>query len=278
MEVGMIKQLFRTIKYFTRKISAHKVGAYSAEGAFFMMFSIFPFIILLLSMVRFLPFEQEQILSFTAGIMPDEVDNFFSGIVIELRNNTNNTITFVSAAVLLWSASKGVYSVIGGLNSVFEQREGRHFIRVRLLSILYTLAFVIIITVTLTLLVFGNRIISLTERNFSSYYALIFIVMSLRYLIGFCFLVLFFNIIYKALPSGKHRFFTQLPGAVVAAVGWIAFSVFFSFYIDNFSNYTTLYGSLTAVVLLMLWLYFCMYILFFGAEINLYYKKRILGE
>jgi membrane protein len=243
-----------------------------------MMFSIFPFIILLLSMVRFLPFEQEQILSFTAGIMPDEVDNFFSGIVIELRNNTNNTITFVSAAVLLWSASKGVYSVIGGLNSVFEQREGRHFIRVRLLSILYTLAFVIIITVTLTLLVFGNRIISLTERNFSSYYALIFIVMSLRYLIGFCFLVLFFNIIYKALPSGKHRFFTQLPGAVVAAVGWIAFSVFFSFYIDNFSNYTTLYGSLTAVVLLMLWLYFCMYILFFGAEINLYYKKRILGE
>ena len=65
------------------------------------------------------------------------------------------------------------------------------------------------------------------------------------------------------------------PGAMIASVGWIAYSVLFAFYIDNFSNYAPLYGSLTAVILLMLWLYSCMYILFLGAEINLYYIRKI---
>ena len=274
----MVKDAIKTAKYFSRKINAHKVGAYSAEGAFFMMFSIFPFIILLLSMVRFLPFDQEQITAFTAGIMPDEVDNFFSGLVREITDNTSNTITLVSAGVLLWSASKGVYSIIGGLNSVFEEREARHFAKVRLLSIIYTLSFIVIIALTFVLLVFGNRIADIYERTLTSDSPLFFVLMSLRYLIGFCLLVMFFSTIYTALPSGKQRFLRQLPGAMVASVGWVAFSVFFSFYIDNFSNYTTLYGSLTAVILLMLWLYSCMYILFFGAEINLYYKRKILGE
>ncbi|HAN21235.1 MAG: hypothetical protein A2Y15_06650 [Clostridiales bacterium GWF2_36_10] len=130
---------------------------------------------------------------------------------------------------------------------------------------------------TFVLLVFGNRIIEMTEENFP-YAAVVFIIMSLRYLIGFCLLVFFFTIIYRALPSGKQRFSHQLPGAIIASVGWIAFSLMFSFYIDNFSNYATVYGSLTAVVLLMLWLYSCMYILFFGAEINLYYYRKILGK
>lgn len=274
----MLNDILKTIRYFSRKISAHKVGAYSAEGAFFMMFSIFPFIILLLSMVRFLPFDQEQLTAFTSGIMPDEVDNFFSNLVNEIKNNSSNTVTIVSAGVLLWSASKGVFSIIGGLNSVFEEREARHFIKVRFLSLLYTLSFIVILAVTLVLLVFGNSIELLIERNFAASPATVFVILSLRYLIGFCLLVLFFSVIYTALPSGNKRFMQQLPGAILSSVGWIAFSVFFSFYIDNFANYATLYGSLTAVILLMLWLYSCMYILFFGAEINLYYKKKILKQ
>lgn len=274
----MIKKIYRTIKYFSRKISAHKVGTYSAEGAFFLMLSIFPFIILLLSLVRFLPFKMEQLLSFTNRIMPDAVDILFSNFVREIKSNTNNAVTIISAFGMLWASSKGVYSVIGGLNSVFEERESRHFFKVRFLSIFYTLSFVIIILFTFLLLVFGNRILALTEKNYSAYSALIFVIMSLRYLIGFCLLVFFFTFIYKYLPCGNRKFFYQLPGSIIASVGWIAYSLIFSFYIDNFSNYSTLYGSLTAVVLLMLWLYSCMYILFFGAEINLYYQRKIVGK
>lgn len=273
----MIKKIFSIIKYFSRKIDAHKMDAYSAEGAFYMVISIFPFIILLLSLVRFLPFEQNQLFNFVAGMLPDEVDKFLENFISQITTNTTNTITIISAAGLLWSASKGVYSVIGGLNSTFEERETRSYFKVKFLSLFYTLSFIVMILVTLIFIVFGNRIVALAENKFP-YAAVIFIFMSLRYLIGFCFLVFFFIIIYKFLPDGKRRFAQLLPGAIVASVGWIAFSYIFSFYIDNFSNYATIYGSLTAVVLLMLWLYSCMYILFFGGELNLYYMRKILGK
>lgn len=271
----MFKKLISLIKYFARKIDAHKMGAYSAEGAFYMTISIFPFIILLLSLVRFLPFEHEQMFNFMAGMLPDEVDKFLEDFIDGITTNTSNTITIISAAGLLWSSSKGVYSVIGGLNSINEVRETRNYFKVKFLSLFYTLSFILTIVITFVLLVFGNRIVVFAESKFP-YTAVIFILMSLRYLIGFCLLILFFSFIYKFLPAKKQRFSKQMPGAIVASVGWIAFSIIFSFYIDNFSSYATVYGSLTAVVLLMLWLYSCMSILFLGGEINLYYFKKIV--
>ena len=272
----MYKKHFYIVKYFARKIDAHKVGAYSAEGAFYMTISIFPFIILLLSLVRFLPFERAQMFNFLSGMLPDEVDRFLSDFITKITNNTTNAITIFSALGLLWSASKGVYSVIGGLNSVSETKETRNYFKVKFLSLFYTLSFILIILLTFILLVFGNRIVAFA-RSKIPYIAVIYIIMSLRYLIGFCLLVFFFSFVYAFLPAKKQRFTTQMPGAIIASVGWIAFSYAFSFYIDNFSNYATVYGSLTAIVLLMLWLYSCMYILFFGGEINLYYQKKVIN-
>jgi len=79
---------------------------------------------------------------------------------------------------------------------------------------------------------------------------------------------LFFSIIYKTLPNGKMKFVDQIPGAVITSAGWVSFSILFSFFVDNFSNYANVYGSLSAIIILMLWLYICMYIMFIGAEIN----------
>ncbi len=269
----MVKKIKDLIKHILKNLSLHKVGAYSAQSAFFIIFSIFPFLILILSLTRYLPFEHDQIFSFMTDFMPENLGSFFSDIVLELKAGSSSTLTIVSGVVLLWSASRGVVSVIGGLNSVYENDENRGYLKIKLVSVFYTLSFVISITITMVLLVFGNRILDLVESKFSSYYALAFLIVSLRYLIGFCILVLFFTIIYKALPTGKLSFFYQLPGAVFSAIGWMLFSVLFSFYIDNFSNYSNLYGSITAIILLMLWLYICMYILFIGAEINLWYKN-----
>lgn len=274
----MIKRIYRTIRYFSRKIGAHRVGAYSAEGAFFMMMSVFPFMILLLSLVRFLPFEIEQILDFFSHAFPREVDAFLTGFINDIKMTGSNTITWISAGGMLLSASKGVFSIMGGLNSVFEVRETRNYFKIRFLSAFYTVAFTLMILLTFFMLVFGNRIASLVERNYPSFAGMAFILSSLRYLIGFVILVIFFLLVYSFLPNKKSRFREQLPGAAVAATGWVAFSIVFSFYIDNFANYATVYGSLTAVIVMMLWLYTCMYILFIGAELNLYYIRKILEK
>ena len=93
-------------------------------------------------------------------------------------------------------------------------------------------------------------------------------VISVRTIVGMCLMILFFSLLYSTIPQKKLSFFSVLPGSILSATGWIGFSYLFSFYIDNFSNYSATYGSLTAIVLSMLWLYACMYIVFIGAEIN----------
>ena len=93
-------------------------------------------------------------------------------------------------------------------------------------------------------------------------------IISLRTSCIMCILILFFLYLYMVIPNHRSRIFFELPGAVLTSMGWIGFSYLYSFYIDHMANFSNTYGSLTAVVLLMLWLYACMYMLLIGGEIN----------
>jgi membrane protein len=104
------------------------------------------------------------------------------------------------------------------------------------------------------------------------------VIISLRTIVGLTTLLVFFLIIYIVIPNRKTKLLNELPGAMVCSAGWMGFSYAFSYYIDNFSNYASTYGSLTAVVLFMLWMYFCMYLLFIGAEVNLLFENKALMQ
>ena len=131
------------------------------------------------------------------------------------------------------------------------------------------MAFVGFLVGALIIMVFGNMLNDMLYSLLPDLKGLVYIISSLRFIIAFVLLVLFFTVMFKSLPSGKQRFSDQLPGAVITSAGWVSFSILFSFFVDNFSNYANIYGSLTAIIVLLLWLYVCMYIMFIGAEINL---------
>ncbi|MBP5230666.1 MAG: YihY/virulence factor BrkB family protein, partial [Clostridia bacterium] len=95
-----------------------------------------------------------------------------------------------------------------------------------------------------------------------------------RTLFGILYLSLFFCFTYLWLPNRKGRFHEQIPGALFAAAGWTVFSLLFAYYVDHFGNYANIYGSLTAIVVFMLWTYTCLYILFLGAELNRFLKRK----
>jgi membrane protein len=177
-------------------------------------------------------------------------------------------MTVISVLILLWSASKGIYAIVGGLNSVYEIKENRNYFLVRLMSIFYTIGFMITLLGALSLLVFGENINNILVSLFPNIKGLVYLLSSLRFIIGFVILVLMFTIIYVTLPSVKLKFVEQIPGAVISSAGWVSFSILFSFFVENFSNYANIYGSLTAIIVLLLWLYVCMYIMFVGAKIN----------
>ncbi len=269
-----MSDFLKKIEYFSRKLNAHKVGAYSAQTAFFMFFSFVPLIMLILSLLKLLVDSPDEIAAIANEMTPNVISDFLSVYLEEIMSVGKLSLTIVSAITLLWSASKGVFSIIGGLNSIYEIKEERNYFALRFLAVFYTVAFTMILVAVLLLMVFGKTISNFLYTNFPSLSGLIYVISSLRFIVGFVFLVLFFMVVYKALPSGKIRFFDQFPGAIVSSAGWVSFSIVFSFFINNFSNYSNIYGSLTAIIVLLLWLYICMYIMFFGAEVNLYLSAK----
>lgn len=267
--MAIIVSFYKIIRAFNRKIRDDFVSAFSAQAAFFVIISLFPFLMLLLTLVQYLPITKYNLLLILTQVFPTSVKSLVIGIVSEVYEKTSSTIISAVAISALWSSSKGILSIVKGLNSVYGIKETRSYIKLRILSTIYTLAFAVMIVITLGILVFGNRLYVWIESKASFLTDLALIIISIRTIVGLLLLTVFFLIIYTFIPNRKTKMLKELPGALITATGWMGFSYLYSFYIDNMGNYSNTYGSLTAIVLFMLWFYFCMYIMFIGGEINI---------
>ncbi|MCI8332418.1 MAG: YihY/virulence factor BrkB family protein [Clostridiales bacterium] len=260
------------ILIFFKKCADDAVGAYAAYAAFFVIVSFFPFLMLLLTLIQFLPFSAADISNYVNILMPESVTTMIKPMIDEVFNTSRGLIS-VTAIAAVWSASKAVYSLICGLNQVYNVRETRNLVEVRAMSIFYTIVFILVIAGSMILIIFGNNLFVWLEQ----YMPWVMYLSSFRYVIGLLVFILFFLTIFKALPNRKSTFSNELPGAVIAAFGWVAFSAIYSYYINHFSNFSLIYGSITAVVFIMLWLYFCMYITLLAAEINALRAKETIS-
>lgn len=278
----IIKKIIQAVNNFMKAIKEDSISAYSAQAALFIIISAFPMIMLLLTLLKYLPYFSNGTAMIEFDVFPKEVNVFVTEMVNEIIAKSTGTVLSVTAITTLWSASKGVYSIMTGLTAAYSIEESRSYFRMRILSVVYTAILVVMIIAALGFLVFGNSIyhalidyLPLAAENIR------IISRGIKWLVGFGVLVFMFVVLYIAMPNRKSTIFQELPGALVSAVGWIGFSYLYSFYIDNFSNYANVYGSLTAVVLLMLWMYFCMYIMLLGAEVNVAWNgtyRRIVAR
>lgn len=218
---------------------------------------------LLLTLIQFLPFSASDMSQYIGLVLPASVIDMINPIIDEIYTTSRGLIS-VTAVAAVWSASKAVYSLICGLNQVYDVRETRNVIVIRAMSVFYTVVFILVIAGSMGLIIFGKNLFVWVE----TYLPWVVYLSSFRYIIGIFVFILFFLTIFKALPNRKSSFKKELPGAVIAAFGWVGFSGIYSYYISNFSNFPVIYGSIAAVVFIMLWLYFCMYITLMAAEIN----------
>jgi membrane protein len=238
---------------------------------------------LILTLLNYLPFTVEEVHDFSLDFLSPQVTSFVDSLLTEVRQSSSGALISVATITALWSASRGLLAIIKGLNSIYNVEEKRGFIKMRLVTMLYMLAFMVILIVTLVVLVFGGAIANwlIDSFPFLEDHSTFFV--WTRWIFGFCILVLFFWALYSFAPGRKTRSIKEFPGAILSAAGWVGFSALYSFWINNFANYSYLYGSLTAIVLLMLWLYFCMNIMFFGAEVNVMlrgvvFRPRVRGK
>lgn len=264
----MYQPILRLIRAFIKKINNDGISALSAHAAFFVLISFFPFVMFLLTLLSYFPNFSETLPSVNLSFLPSAVSSMIVQAFSELSDRANGTILSVTVVLAIWSASRGILSIMRGLNSIHNIRETRNYIVTRIMATGYTIVFAVLLLVMILIFVFGNQLTLLLVERFPTLGDFALLIISFRTAVGISVLILFFLLIFISLPNRKTSFWCELPGAVLTATGWVGFSFLFSFYVNNFSNYTAIYGSLTAIVLCMLWLYACMYILFIGAEIN----------
>lgn len=259
--------IFRVISI----VNSHHTGAYAAQAAYFFVLSMIPIILLLLTMVQFTPLTKADVMDAVLKVFPTTVESLIESIVNQVYSQSG-TIIPVTILVALWSAGKGVLSITTGLNCVYESRETRNYVYLRFRASLYTLIFLIAIILSLVLSVFGNSITMMLNEHFPVLHRVTDLIIRSRTFISLIILTVFWDLVYKYLPNRKHLGKTtmkrQLPGAVFTACGWLLISLVFSMYLDIFTGFSTMYGSLTMIILIMLWLYMCMYVILLGGEVN----------
>lgn len=257
------------------KFNKDEMTVYAAQASFFIIIAAFPFIMLLMALIQFIPsITKSTLLRLLTAIVPStlEMDSVIVNIIDHIYTNSPVTVLSITAVAAIWSASRGMLSIERGLNRVFGKEKRRNYIVTRLICAGYTIVFMAICILTLVLLVLGSSIQSFISRHFPIIAEVTQYIITFR---GFLIIILTlcFAVLYTYVPEKKQRFSRQLLGAAFSTLGWILFSIVFSIYFNNFSNFSVMYGSLTAIVLMMLWLYFCICIVFLGAEINYFRSK-----
>ena len=274
----MIKKQIKKIMMILDEITEDHVGAYAAQSAYFFMLCLIPILLLLLTLIQFTPVTKADVMTAVVNVFPASVDSMIISIVNQVYNQSTGIIP-LTALVALWSAGKGVLAMTSGLNCVYNCNETRNYVVLRIRATIYTVLFIIVIIFLLVLSVFGNTLNIFVGEHFEFLKPLADWLINKRTIITPIVLMGFSLLIYKFLPNRKDRMKKQIPGAVFTAIGWLIVSWVFSVYVDIFKGFSSMYGSLTTIVLVMLWLYFCMYSMLLGGEINvILHEKLFLGN
>ena len=246
------------------------MGAFAAQSAFFIFLSFFPIVNIFITLPQYLPITEQQLLSVIYFVMPGKFKTYITSIVSEMYNYSSGSMAIVSIIIAIWSAAKGIMAIRNGLNEVYRSRESRNYLIIRGISSIYTIVFVLFLIILIPINIFGTQIARFVLAKFPEYANETWLILSVKGTATFILLFVMFELLYTIVPTRKMKFRNQVPGALFAAFSWVAVTKLFSIYIDAYASQAYLYGSLTTVVLILFWMYFVIYLIFVGAQINEY--------
>lgn len=267
---GLLARLVRE----GRRISRLRIGLHAANTSYFLILSVFPTLVLLLGLLRYTRFGEAELVGLLTGILPPALLPEAEVLIHRLHQSTNSAMVGLSALGALWAASRGIFGLLTGLNAIYGVSENRGYFYTRAISLFYTFAFLFVLLLTLVFHVFGTGLLEYLRQNTGGFIQFALRVIDLRFFLLLGLQTALFAAMFMALPNCTNRLSDSLPGAFLASSGWLIFSHLYSIYVENFSNYDTLYGSVYAMAVSMLWLYFCICILFYGGLLNRWVMNR----
>lgn len=251
-----------------------QIPMHAGYTGFFVVLSVFPILVVLFCLLGYTSLGMEEVMALVAYMLPDALEPLMEQIIQSAYENTSGPVLSLSVVTALWSAGRGLRGLMLGMNAVYGRKESRGYFVTRGIGALYTLLFLLMLVLTLVLEVFGGLVLDYLEMTTNPLWLFLVNVIDLRVILLLVLQTLLFTAMYAALPNGRIGLKNSLPGAVVTSLGWLAFSDLFSRYVEYFPHYANVFGSVYAVALAMLWLYFCVCIIFYGAALNRWLMER----
>ncbi len=227
----------------------------------------FPFIIFLMSLLGYANIDGRLLLTAATPYLAPQILDIFTVFIEEVLNERHVTVLSISLLVAVFSASSGFRAIIRGLNQSYGISRGRGFFGDLALSLVLVPAFALLVTISLAVFTFGDTIqlfihtTLMIEKDFG----LINLLMSVGAMALMLFSIMF---IYKVALATQTRFWQHLPGAVFTLILWLAACKLFNIYVNNFSRFGKMYGSVAGIFILLIWLNIISVILLIGSEIN----------
>jgi membrane protein len=268
----------RILQRSIQEFAEDRIPAVAAGSAFYVLLALFPALAVFVSLYGLfgdLQGARRQIAAFH-GVLPGGGVSVLSDQITRLALTSHASLGltfFVSLLLSIWTSNAGMKGLIGGLNVAYECRERRNFLVLNLVSLGFTAAAILFSIVAMAAIVAAPEVLSWLGFPTLAAASL------LRWPALFVVAVGALSLLYRFAPSrprARWRWIT--PGGVLAAVGWMAMSVVFSFYVGRFGTYDRTYGSLGAIVGFMTWIWLSLTIVLFGAEFNSELEDQVRAE
>jgi membrane protein len=240
----------------------------AAGLAFYFMLAFFPLLIFLISVLGLMPSAQDKLIDYLTKATPPEAKELLRDWTRSVEDKTTGGLLSLSLLVSLWAASSGMNALMRALNVAYEVEEGRPWWKARLVAIGLVLALAVFVIGGALLIIFGDALAAALAVRFGLGEVFTAVWPYVDYLIGLALLMVGIAVIYRFAPNAQQNWRRHAPGAVFAVVAMAISSFLFSIYLGYAPSYSATYGSLGAVIVLMLWLYILGLAIFLGGEIN----------
>jgi membrane protein len=262
------------LRLLWHRIDEDDLPGLSAQLAYYFLLSLFPLLIVLFTLLPYIPIPHQDMLGVIRDFAPGDTMDLIEKNVHDIMNHRNGGLLSFGIIGTLWSASNGINAIVKAFNKAYNVKESRSFIVSRGMAILLTFGMIIVLILAIVLPVFGKEIGIFLFSQLGYTTEFIRLWNTLSWLVSAIILFLIFTGLYWIAPNVKLKCRSAFPGAIFATIGWIVSSIGLTFYVGNISNYSLTYGSIGAIIVLMIWLYISAFIIILGGEINAFYSEK----
>ncbi len=258
----------RILRMLYERFREHGITYTGGQIAYFFILSVFPFIIFINALIASFNIPSKSAIAFLEPFFPEQIVSFIANYIEYINAQSGVSLLSFGIILAIFSASKSVRSLARAFNLAYETEQKRGFFAQILFSMIFIFLFALMLLACIVLVAFGNDFISKLISEMTLAFAFVDLLSVWRWITMAIILFFTMSVIYKLLPSAKIKFSETLPGTFFSLAGFLILTAFFSFYVNNIISSSVFYGSIGAIILLMLWMYFAGIILVLGAELN----------